>query len=136
MNVIEFIKTIYLGDRGCMSLLIDGWNAEVKVQVDSISRVRSDSWDFYVDEDLEEGFLVFEGVSWVSLDPPGVIPNDFINSIEAEPLAGSDHSRYLIVMSIGGSVDPPGATTEVTVRIHATAMALEDSHNPGVRIRD
>lgn len=132
MNIVEFLKTIYLGDRGCKSILIDGWSDEIKVQVTCISRVRNAAWDYYTDEDLPDGFLVFEGVRSVALEPRGVIPNDLINDIRAEPLVG-EQAKFLIVISVD-AVDAIGHRTEVKVEIRADSMALEDYKNPGHKI--
>ena len=64
MNSSDFIKTIYLGDRACKGVVIDGWNSLVKIHIDNISRIRSLSgnWELYTDEDIENGFIVFEFV--------------------------------------------------------------------------
>lgn len=112
--------------------MIDGWNSEVKIQATCISRVRSAIWDYNTAEDLPEGFLVFEGVKSVAFEPSGVIPNDTINDIRAEPLIG-ENAKYLVVVSVD-AVDAAGDHTEVEIRICADSMALEDNCKSGQRI--
>ena len=133
MDVKKFLKTGYVGDRGCKSVLVDGWKAEVKVQVTCISRVRSETWNYYADEDLIDGFIVFEGVTQIFFEPPGMVPNDLINEIRVDELASQNQARYQFVLSID-AVDASGERKEVEVRIHADSMALEDQGEPGKRI--
>ena len=132
MDIVEFLQTIYVGDRGCKSVLIDCWNSEIKIQVTCISRVRTGNWDYYSAEDLSEGFIVFEGVKEVIFEPSGFLPNDIINGIGAEALVG-DKSKYKIVINVD-SVDLRGDRTEVEIQIRADSMALEDRDKPGQRI--
>lgn len=133
INMLEFLKTIYLGDRGCKSVLIDGWNARVKLQVTCISRVRGETWNYYTQEDIEDGYLVFESVKSVSFNPPGAVPNDLINEINVIDFA-EDKSGYLFTISID-SVDEAGIHTEVFLSIVAATIHLEDPKRPDIRIK-
>jgi hypothetical protein len=133
MKIADFLKTVYLGDRGCKAITVDGWNSEVKVQVSCISRVRSANWDFYDAEDLPDGFLVFEGVSSIELEPSGPIPNDLINDIRVEKCLPSDDFEC-VVLSVD-SVNAEGDRVEVLIRMVAKSMALEAKDEPDRRIR-
>jgi hypothetical protein len=100
----EFLGTVYLGDRACKSIHIEGWKQRVVLEVDLISRVRSPSgnWELYSAEDIPDGRIVFSGVEDVQFDPPGPLPNDLINEISARPADGE--KRWLFEASIS-SVD-------------------------------
>lgn len=142
MNPKEFLQTIYLGDRGCKSLLIDGWNERVVIQVNQISRIRSSSgkWEFYTDEDIVDGLIVFDVVDSISLQPAGFIPNDLINSIEVEELcdaaAGDEMEQKVLFKIYIDSVNGEGRHTEVLIQIQASSVHLEDPTRPGLRIID
>jgi hypothetical protein len=140
MQPAEFIKTIYLGDRACQNLLIDGWNERVVIQVDCISRIRSASghWDFYTDEDINEGLIVFTGVRSITFSPQGPIPNDLINSLEvlsleSESVSENSEQAYVFQLSVG-SVDSQGHMAEVTITIVAGCIHLESPDERGVAI--
>src|SRR6266487_4039315 len=88
MKPEQLLQTIYLGDRGCKAVLIDSWNQRVAIQATVISRLKSGTktWDFYSDEDIKDGWLVFSHVQSVRFEPPGPLPNDFINSVSVKPV--------------------------------------------------
>lgn len=134
MDLIEFLKTIYLGDRGFKSILIDSWNSEVKIKVTCISRVRSNTWDYSDTEDINNGYIIFEGVKSISFDPPGIIPNDFINDISTEECLIGGEKSYFVSISVG-SVNSAVEYSEVIIKIHTTAISLENPENPNERIR-
>src|SRR5258708_3314646 len=97
MSPLELLKTIYLGDRACKSLLIDGWNDRIVLQVDTISRIRSvtGNWEYYTDEDIVDGLIVFTNATSISFEPNGLMPNDLIHSITARVLpAKSNETQY------------------------------------------
>lgn len=136
----DFLRTIYLGDRGCKSLLIDGWGGRVVMQATVVSRVRSPTghWDYYTDEDIPDGLLVFSGVTSFGITPPGLIPNDLINSVEVEPAAGGAGDsvppqlfRFKISVDC---VDAAGRHAEVQIQLEAEGVHLEDPRQPGVVI--
>ncbi|WP_104663372.1 DUF6258 family protein [Ensifer adhaerens] len=132
MKPDEFLETLYLGDRGCKAVLLDGWNDEVKIQIDLISRKRSETWDFYSAEDVEDGFLVFEGVDYVSFDPPGYVPNDEIGDRQ---FLGYDGDRFTLMIELG-HCDSTGKYTNVKTTIRAKSVAIERPGEESARIRD
>ncbi len=132
MKPDEFLKTIYLGDRGCKAVVLDGWKNEVKIQIDLISRKRSETWNFYSAEDVEDGLLVFEEVDHVSFDPPGRIPNDEFGDIE---FIGYEGDRFTVVIDIGSGYEL-GDYVNVKTTIRAKAVAIEKPGEEDARIRD
>lgn len=140
MNPIELLQSIYLGDRACKSILIDSWVSEVVLTVDLISRVREPTghWNFYSDENIVDGRLVFTGVSYFSVVPNGLIPNDLINQMDVRALdkvSKTDNDQYEFLISID-SVDTFGNHTEVEVKIVANGFHLEDPKQPSIEIID
>lgn len=141
MNPEIFLRTIYLGDRACKNILIDGWNQRIAIQVDKISRIRSESgnWEFYTDEDIDDGIIIFSDVATFRFDPPGLMPNDLINSLDvraiAEHIPGGESSYYRFVCSID-SVDKLGNHSEILMEIVAANVYLEDPKQPGQLIQD
>lgn len=134
MDIPNFLETIYYGDRGCAAVVIDSWKQEIKIQVaPSLSRVRGPAWNFYTAEDLENGFIVFEGVTSFALTPSGPLPEGFIWDITAEPVPGAPE-KFLVTVFTDG-LDEHGESTSVELRLHATSMALEDPRRSGERIR-
>jgi hypothetical protein len=132
--------TIYLGDRGCKRVEIDGWNSRVLITVDCISRVRSESgsWDFYTQEDIDDGVLVIEGARWITFEPPGYIPNDEIRSFEVEPVTpqvGTEASEYIFTLSVVSNLTLTDGAL-VCVKIIGTGFFLQDPQCPGLRITE
>lgn len=136
MNPEILLKSIYLGDRACKAVLIDSWNQRIAIQATVISRLRpgTNTWDYYTDADITNGWLVFSDVRSVQFEPPGPVPNDLINNVSVKPIESSGcQSCYLFEVSIA-SVDATGGRTEVCVRITAGRLHLEDPANPSVEI--
>jgi hypothetical protein len=135
----KFLRTIYLGDRACKKVIVDGWNSRISIEVDVVSRSRNPSgaWDFNSDEDVPDGMLVFSGAESFDMEPGGVIPNDLINDIQVSPISNGRAREGLYEFHVSiGSVRPDGANTEVLLRIVARGVHLEDPARPGVVISD
>ena len=132
MNISDFLRTLYLGDRACKSITIDGWTATVRVQIDCVSRVRDPSglWNFYTDEDIQDASLVFGDVHMIALEGGGYIPNDLINFIRVVDVAGDMTTVELSVDSVNAEADHH----ETIIRLRCKEVWLEDPAKPGVRI--
>lgn len=129
MNPIDFFKTVYLGDRQCKQLIIDGVAAEVRLQIDLISRVRGSQWDYYADEDIPDGFLIFEGVTKFELMPQGPLPNDWIDILSVTETAVKGLYRFEFSLGAISAEDDD----EVTLTVIANAFCLGDAAGQKIR---
>ena len=132
-DISAFLKTVYLGDRGLKGIRLDTWDDRLALQVDCISRVRSETWNFYSDEDIEDGLIVFDGVQYVAIEPVGVWPNGYIDELAAEPRVGQ--AGYQISCSVEG-FDLHCILVQVTIRFTAQSICLVDPADPDTKITD
>lgn len=131
MNPIEFSETIYLGDRFVEGFHFDCQSRVVKIQVDCISRVRGNSWNYYTDEDIQNGILIFNKVKSLMLEPKGFDPNDWIEILNVQPI-----SAELFQVNISmGSVNSTGLPTEILASIECEELFLADPGEPEQLIR-
>lgn len=124
---------MYFGDRACKAVIIDGWKAEVSIQLDCISRVRGDTWNYYRDEDLIDGFIVFEGAKKIEWDPNSKIPNDAVIALTFEP-CGTQEAQYIFHIEIASGDEKTRELVPVRISVLAEGLALQSRE--GVRIRD
>lgn len=136
MNPKEFVNTIYLGDRFCKSILIDGYSQTVKIQVNMISRIRSISgyWEYYNDENIDNGLIVFTEVDSIMFELNGLLPNDAIEFEDVKSVDGEDN-KFIFELS-AASCNCQGDYEYGLIRIIAQGIHLEDPTNPETRITE
>lgn len=131
MTPDQFIKTIYLGDRLCLAVNVEGTKKRVLLKVDCISRVRGESWNYYDGEDVQEGFLVFENVASCNLNLAGQLPNDWIEPVSVKKMV-DESPMWEFVFSLG-VVDSKGMSSEIFLAVLAEDIAIETKE--GLRVR-
>jgi len=134
MNFKTFINTIYLGDRACKSLLLNGWEGRVEITVNLLSRIRDSTgnWNFYSEEDIENGIIVFAGIEEVFIEPSGRFPNDAIEHLVVEKVTENGVGHFRLTAN---QVTEEGETHRVIVRIVAKDLYLIDPINPETELR-
>ncbi|ECC8925404.1 hypothetical protein DUQ00_23710 [Salmonella bongori] len=91
---------IYLGDRAIKKIEFDLWEKEIRIQVDLISRLAygTTEWNFYNNEDLEDGYFVFSDVDCFNITPEGSIPDDYIISMITDKVNGECFESTIAVI--------------------------------------
>ncbi|EOX8445823.1 DUF6258 family protein [Salmonella enterica] len=91
---------IYLGDRAIKKIEFDLWEKEIRIQVNLISRLAygTTEWNFYTDEDLEDGYFVFFGVDYFNITPEGSTPDDYIISMVTNKVNGEYFESTIAVI--------------------------------------
>lgn len=139
MDAKTFVNSIYLGDRFCKKIVLDGYEGKVKIQVNMISRIRSSSgnWEFYNDENIEDGYIVFSDVESIYFEPQGRIPDGEIEISNVELLKNdgelSQKAKYLFEIS-SVSYDKTGNSEDIVIKIVAHEIYIIDPRKPDERI--
>lgn len=121
------IERIYLGDRAVKGIEIDSLDLIVRIKVDFISRLKAGAqdWGFYTDEDIEDGYMVFSGVTHFQITPPGAIPDDYIVDYSMEKI---EDNEFLFKMYSGAMTpDMPDNRGGCHTLIRYKDCWLEDS---------
>lgn len=129
MDGIDLLRSLYLGDRACKRIDIRGWDEVVAIQVNLISRLRagSSTWDYSTDGDIENGWIVFRGVTELNFSGSGGVPNDAItidNVTKHTDMSGIDHICAEISVACVAAVDRATCTS---MRIVARSAHLESA---------
>ena len=134
MKIKEFFNTIYLGDRWLNGIIIDSASSKLKLQVNLISRIRSESgnWNYYNDENIENGLIVFTDVEGFEMSPQGIIPNDEICNYEVKEIR-DNISEVVFYIS---SYDKSNNYQEVKLKVVAGGIHLEDPSQPNKEIKN
>ncbi|EDL5765574.1 hypothetical protein CWG77_17385 [Salmonella enterica subsp. enterica serovar Senftenberg] len=91
---------IYLGDRAIKKIEFELWEKEIRIQINLISRLAygTTEWNFYNNEDLEDGYFVFFDVDCFSITPEGSIPDDYIISMITDKVNGEYFESTIAVI--------------------------------------
>jgi Family of unknown function (DUF6258) len=131
MNPIEFVKTIYLGDCYSKKVFYNKHQKSFEIQMNNISRIRDVSglWNFYTDEDIENGMIILSNVKRVIDDEKGFIPMEDISiSVEC-----TEESEFEFTIK-GCYIDEKILPHDVTIKVFATNIFLIDPTKPNHRI--
>lgn len=128
MNPIEFLRTLYWGDRYCKEFTVDTANKTVKLQVNCISRIRDKSgeWNFYVDEDVYNAILVFTDVEKITVNQPNLFPNDQIYDVYAK----TEHNGYYKFVIETSHVSDRNETIDLKLELIGRTVYLIDPRCP------
>ena len=113
-SIIKLIESIYLGDRYCER--VEFKDNKIMFQINRISRIKEGTkeWNYYSDEDIEHGYLVFDEVIDYSLSSE-LSFNDEIYQIIVE--AKEDEVYSFIVY--GCNVSDEAISTDIEMYIRA-----------------
>jgi len=113
-SIEKFLYSLYLGDRFCENVVIE--DGKIAFQINCISRVEEGTkvWNYYTEEDIEHGYLVFDEV--IDFSSSSELPfNDEISEIKvSEKMNGI----YTFIV-YGGNVSDDAVWTDIEMRIRA-----------------
>lgn len=123
----KFLKSLYLGDRYCKGIEIDSFAGEIKIRINRISRILdgATSWNYYTDQDIENGSIVFKGIRSFYWDSVlGGLPNESVYLIDVV----EETDALATVKIVIGSIDDDANASEVVIKFSFEECYLEDAN--------
>lgn len=120
----KFLSSIYLGDRFCESITVE--SHKISFQINLISRLKrgSKEWNYYSEEDIEHGHLVFdEVIDYTPISIPFF--NDEIYAIEVTEKV---QEIYTFIIK-GCYVSDTGISTDQELQIRAKDCYIYNPQN-------
>ena len=132
MDAVQFLNSVYLGDRGITGFTVDSSNMTIKIHIDIISRIRSKdgNWNYYTDEDVPNGKIVFCGCKKFVLDSHGIIPNGFIDINEISKI---NNDEYKIIFDMSQYDFSQKKFIPVSLQIVFSEVYIEDDRGKIIR---
>ncbi len=123
MNYIKnILRTLYLGDRFCEKVLVN--KNKISFQINCISKLKEGTkeWNYYTEEDIEHGYLVFDEVVEFGTNSE-LSFNDEIYNIE---VVEKKEDIYLFII-YGCNVSKSAVSTDIEMWIRAKKFYISDS---------
>ena len=120
----KFLSSIYLGDRFCENVTVE--NHKISFQINLISRLKrgTKEWNYYSEEDIEHGHLVFdEVIDYTPISIPFF--NDEIYAIEVTEKV---QEIYTFIIK-GCHVSDTGISTDQKLQIRAKKCYIYNPQN-------
>lgn len=123
----KFLDSIYIGDRFCENVTIK--DNKISFQINCISRLKEGTkeWNYYSEEDIEHGCLVFDEV--IDFTSSSVLPfNDEIYAIE---IAEKTNEIYTFIV-YGCNISDDAISTDIRLQIRAKNFYIFNPQNNSI----
>jgi hypothetical protein len=134
MHPKDLLKTVYFGDRWCTKIVIDNMKVQFELHINQIGRVRdfSEKWNYYNDENINNGIIVIERIESVCFDEADKWPNDAIYDISVNDQGEGKYEYIIDAAYVNGLAEQ----TNVKIKIIGGLIFLIDPQYPDKRIID
>lgn len=130
-KIEKYLKSLYFGDRWCENVIYKNDNFIIQVNLISKLEEGEEKWNFYSEEDIEHGLLVFTEVERIDYDK-NLVLNDEIYEIE---VVGEENGKFLFVV-YGCHIYDDASSIDVKISVKAKDFMVVDPKNLDYKLID
>lgn len=126
-QISKLLNSLYLGDRYCEKVEIS--DKKIIFQINCISRLKpgTNTWNYYTDEDIEHGCLVFDEVKEYRLTSD--LP--FNEDIYEITVLDKEDDIYTFLVQ-GSNLSDDLISTDIEMTIHAKKFYIYNPNNNSI----